>query len=346
MVKNMVEAPKVAINGFGRIGRLVLREILKMDKKVDVVAINDIAPNEALGHMFEFDSVHGRFDGTVEVTKHSLIFDGDEISSFAEKDPTNLPWKDLEVDVLIESTGLFRKRDQLQKHIDAGAKKVILTAPASKDNDVDITIVRGINNKDYNPNKHHLISNASCTTNCLAPMVKVLDDNFGFEHGNMTTVHAYTNDQRLLDSIHDDYRRSRAAALNMFPSSTGASKAIGLVLPHLKGKIEGLAIRVPTPNVSIVDLTARLKKSLTLEELTDSYRVASEGELKDILGYEWRALVSSDFNGNPLSAVIDFPTLQIVDDKLVKVLAWYDNERGYSARTAELMHEIHELGYN
>lgn len=340
----MSDLPKVAINGFGRIGRLVLRQLKSLEKEVDVVAINDIAPNEALGHMFEFDSVHGRFDGTVEVTENSLIFNDDEIDTFSERDPGNLPWKDLEVDIVVECTGIFRKREGMQKHINAGAKKVVLSAPAASKTDVDVTVVRGVNNQDYDPEKHHLISNASCTTNCLAPTVKVLDDNFGFEHGNMTTVHAYTNDQRLLDSIHKDYRRGRAAALNMFPTSTGASKAIGLVMPHLNGKIEGLAIRIPTPNVSIVDLTARLTKSLTLEELTDAYRIASEGELKDILGYEWRSLVSSDFNGNPLSAIIDFPTLQIVDEKLVKVLAWYDNETGYSTRTAELVHEVYEKG--
>lgn len=335
---------KVGINGFGRIGRLIMRQLMNGDKQVDIVAINDLADNEALAHMFEFDSVHGKFEGSVEVTEEALIFNGDRFETYAERDPSKLPWEELDVDVVIESTGVFRKREGMQKHIDAGAKKLILTAPGRVADDVDITIVRGVNNDDYNPEEHTLISNASCTTNCLATTVKVLDDSFGFEQGNMTTIHAYTNDQRLLDSIHKDYRRMRAAALNMFPTSTGASKAIGLVLPHLAGKIDGLAVRVPTPNVSIVDLTARLETSLSLDDLSRAYKESARGAMSGILDYESRSLVSTDFNGNPHSAIIDGPTLQIVDDNLVKVLSWYDNETGYAALTAELVHEIYEKG--
>ncbi|MFW9995739.1 MAG: type I glyceraldehyde-3-phosphate dehydrogenase [Candidatus Odinarchaeota archaeon] len=332
---------KVGINGFGRIGRLVLRALLEMDEPVDIVAINDIAPMESLAHLFEWDSIHGRFQGTVEVTTKELIFNGDAFVTYAEKNPADLPWKELDADFVIESTGRFRTRDDLQKHRDAGAKRVILSAPAKTPNDVDVTLVRGINTQVYIPTKHYLISNASCTTNCLAPIVKVLDDNFGFEQGQMTTVHSYTNDQRLLDSLHKDYRRMRAAGFNMFPATTGATKAIGLVLPHLAGKIDGLAIRVPVPNVSVVDLTARLRKSVTVGDLEQAFKKASEGDLDEILDFEWRSLVSSDFNHNPHSAVVDLPSLKVVGDKLVKVLAWYDNEWGYANRTAELVHELH-----
>ncbi len=337
---------KVGINGFGRIGRLVLRALLEMKEEVDIVAINDIAPNESLAHMFEYDSIHGRFQGSVEVTDDSLIFNKDEFVSTSERDPANLPWKEWDTDIVIECTGRFRSRADLQKHIDAGAKRVILSAPGKTGDDVDITVVRGVNNDLLNVQKHQIISNASCTTNCLAPVVKVMDDNFGFEQGQMTTVHSFTNDQRLLDSIHSDYRKMRAASMNMFPTTTGASKAIGLVLPHLHGKIEGLAIRVPLPNVSIVDLTARLSNSLTLEELTESFRKAADNEMKDILGYEWRSLVSTDYNHNPLSAIVDVPALRIVHDSLVKVLAWYDNEWGYANRVAELVHEVFDKGKN
>ncbi|MCE7737461.1 MAG: type I glyceraldehyde-3-phosphate dehydrogenase [Candidatus Heimdallarchaeota archaeon] len=335
---------KVGINGFGRIGRLVLRALLEMDEQVDIVAINDIAPNESLAHMFEFDSIHGRFDGTVEVNEKSLIFNDDEFVATSEKDPLNLPWKEFDTDIVIECTGRFRTRSDLQKHIQAGAKRVILSAPGKTAADVDLTVVRGVNNDLIDVENQKLISNASCTTNCLAPVAKVLDDNFGFEHGTMTTIHSYTNDQRLLDSIHSDYRRMRSAAMNMFPTSTGATKAIGLVLPNLAGKIDGLAIRVPLPNVSIVDLTVKVTKDLTIDELTDSFRKASENDLKGILGYEWRSLVSTDFNHNPLSAVVDFPALKIVDACMAKVLAWYDNEWGYVSRIAELTHEVYDKG--
>jgi glyceraldehyde 3-phosphate dehydrogenase len=342
---------KVGINGFGRIGRLVLRALLQMqkeaNKKVDIIAINDIADNEPLAHMFEFDSVHGRFQGTVEVSgQDSLIFDGDQFWTCKERDPIQIPWKKLDTDIVIECTGKFRFRDGMQKHIDAGAKKVLLSAPAKPANDVDITIVRGVNNQDYDPDKHTLISNASCTTNCLAPVVKVLDDCFGFEQGIMTTIHSYTNNQRLLDSIHKDYRRMRAAAVNHFPTSTGASEATGLVLPHLKGKIDGIAIRVPTANVSIVDLTSRLHQNVSVEEITDAFRKAAKGDLKGIVDVEWRSLVSTDFIGNPHSAIVDLPFLHLVDHNMCKILAWYDNEWGYAMRCAEMIHEIYEKGVN
>ncbi|MCY3410479.1 MAG: type I glyceraldehyde-3-phosphate dehydrogenase [Candidatus Heimdallarchaeota archaeon] len=339
--------PKIAINGFGRIGRVVLRSLMDLNangKPVDIVAINDIANNDQLAHLFEFDSVHGKFDGTVEVTKDSITINGDEFFVPSIKNPAELPWEEEDVDIVIECTGFFRDRANLQKHIDAGAKKVILSAPAKTPADVDVTVVRGVNNGDYDPKNHNIISNASCTTNCLATTVKVLDDAFGFESGIFNTIHSYTNDQRLLDSLHSDFRRGRAAGLNMFPTSTGASKAIGVVMPHLQGKLDGFATRVPTANVSVVDLTATLKTEVTEEDLGAAYTEAEKGNLKGIIGVEWRSLVSSDFNGDTRSAIIDKPYLHVVDKNLVKVLAWYDNEYGYSTRIAELAHEVFELG--
>lgn len=344
VIIEMTDKIKVAINGFGRIGRVVLRALMDMEKEVDIVAINDIADNKHLAHLFEFDSIHGTWDGTVEVTDNSIILNGDEFVVPSIKDPANLPWKELEADIVIECTGRFRTRADLQKHIDAGAKKVILSAPAATPQDVDVTVVRGVNNDLYDPEKHNLISNASCTTNALSTTVKVLDDKFGFEQGIFNTIHSYTNDQRILDSLHKDYRRGRAASMNMFPTSTGASKAIGIVMPHLKGKLSGFATRVPTPNVSLIDLTARLSQSVTKEEMESAYREAADTYLKDILQVEWRSLVSTDFNGNRHSAIIDLPYVQVVDEHMVKVLAWYDNEVGYSWRTAELAHEIFEQG--
>jgi len=338
------KVPKVAINGFGRIGRLVLRSLLEMDKEVDIVAINDIASNDSLAHLFEFDSVHGRFQGSVEVTDDKLIFNDDEFVATSEFDPENLPWKELEVDIVIECTGKFRTREGMEKHLKAGAKKVILSAPGKTAEDVDVTLVKGVNDDIYDPKKHNLISNASCTTNCLATTVKVLDDNFGFEQGIMTTIHAFTNDQRILDSFHSDFRRMRTASENMFPTSTGASKAIGIVMPHLQGKIDGLAVRIPTANVSIVDLSARLSTEVTRDQLKEAFETAAAGSLKNILDTEWRQLVSTDFNHNPHSAIIDIPTLHVVDGKMIKVLAWYDNEWGYATRVAELTHDIFEQG--
>ncbi|OLS16974.1 MAG: Glyceraldehyde-3-phosphate dehydrogenase [Candidatus Heimdallarchaeota archaeon LC_2] len=335
---------KVGVNGFGRIGRLVLRALLEMEEKIDIVAINDIAPNEALAHMFEFDSIHGHFGGTVEVTDEALFFNGDEFVALSEKNPADLPWDEFDTDIVIECTGRFRTREDLSKHIDAGAKRVILSAPAKNGAEVDLTVVKGVNDNLLDVKNQILISNASCTTNCLAPVVKVLDDNFGFAFGTMTTIHSYTNDQRLLDSIHTDFRRMRAAGINMFPTTTGASKAIGLVLPKLAGKIDGVALRVPIPNVAIVDLTARLESELSMDQLKEAYIKAAEGEMKDILGYETRPLVSSDYNHNPLSAIVDFPAMKMVDDCMPKIMAWYDNEWGYANRVAELVHDVYSNG--
>ncbi len=339
----MSKIPKIAINGFGRIGRLVTRALLYKDKPVDLVAINDLAPTEMMAHVFEFDSVHGKFNGSVEIHPESdnLILNGDEFIVYTEPDPSNLPWEELEVDYVVESTGRFRNREGMKKHIDAGAKRVILSAPGKN---VDVTVVLGVNFDDYDPNNHFLISNASCTTNCLAPVCKVLEDNYGIEHGTMTTIHAYTNDQKLLDMQHKDFRRARAAGMSIVPTTTGAAKAIGEVMPHLRGKLDGMALRVPTPNVSVVDLTVRLKtppKNKT--DLEDRFIEATKGHLKGILGYEKRPLVSIDYNSNPLSAIVDFPSMMLIDKTLVKILAWYDNEWGYANRIADLIHQMWEM---
>ena len=349
---------KIGINGFGRIGRLVLRALLENQKldpekyTVDIVAINDLSNPDMLANLFQYDSIHGRFPGTVEVDNKTkeLIFDKDRFKVLSVKDPEQLPWKELGVDIVIESTGLFRDRVSLEKHLKAGAKKVILSAPAKKSTDVDITVVRGVNNN-LLKNEHKLVSNASCTTNCLAPVLKVLDDKYGVDQGVMTTIHAYTNDQRVLDSQHGDFRRSRAAMMSMIPTSTGAAKAISLVMPHLEGKIDGLAVRVPTPNVSLVDLTVRLHSAVTKDDIEQAYRDASDkpNELLDIIDYQWRSLVSVDFNHNKMSAIVDFPSLMVIDPgtdvtgSLVKVLAWYDNEWAYANRVAELVHEIYAI---
>ncbi|OLS27601.1 MAG: Glyceraldehyde-3-phosphate dehydrogenase 1 [Candidatus Heimdallarchaeota archaeon LC_3] len=340
-----MEPIKVAINGFGRIGRLVTRALLELHSekgmKIDIVAINDLSSVDMLAHLFEFDSTHGRafsHQVTADNKKKQLILAGDSFKVLSIKDPSDLPWKKLDVDFVIECTGRFRTRKDLQKHLDAGAKRVILSAPSS---DVDITLVRGVNMEMYDSNNHFIISNASCTTNCLAPVCKVLDDNYGIEHGIMTTVHAATNDQRLLDSQHSDFRRARSAFQSMVPTSTGAAKAIGKVLPKLNGKINGIAIRVPTPNVSLVDLTVRLSKNATKEEVQETFRQASiSPELKGILGHEWRSLVSIDFNHDPRSAIVDFPSMMVVEGSLLKILSWYDNEWGYAMRTAELIHDL------
>jgi glyceraldehyde 3-phosphate dehydrogenase len=333
----MIRPPRIAINGFGRIGRLVARALLDSDTPVDLVAINDLSTPEMLSHLFRHDSVHGRFQGTVEVKGGNLVFDEDETTILSEKDPKDLPWQDLEVDYVVESTGKFRGRADLKKHLDAGAKRVLLSAPGK---DVDATLVRGVNDHLYDPKKHHIVSNASCTTNCLAPVLKVLNDSFGVKQGLMTTIHSYTNDQRLLDSQHKDPRRARAAATSMIPTSTGAARAIGLVLPELEGKVDGLAIRVPTPNVSLVDLTARLDRSVTKEQVIAAFRAAAEGPLSGILRCEDEELVSVDFNHDAHSATVDVPSLMVVDRSLVKVLAWYDNEWAYAVRTAELLNRM------
>jgi glyceraldehyde 3-phosphate dehydrogenase len=323
---------RVGINGFGRIGRLAFREAMKNDS-VDVVGINDLTDASTMAHLLKYDSVHGRLDRDIVGKDDAIVINGTPIAYTAIKDPGDLSWGDLGVDVVMECTGFFRTREAAGKHLAAGAKKVIISAPAT---DPDITIVIGVNDALYNRKEHHIISNASCTTNCLAPVAKVLSDNFGIVSGLMTTVHAYTGDQRLLDFPHKDLRRARAAALSMIPTSTGAAKAVALVLPELKGKLNGLAIRVPTPNVSIVDLVARVDKSgLTAADVNGAIKAAAEGTLKGILGYNELPLVSTDFNGSTLSSIVDSATTYVIDD-LVKVLSWYDNESGYAARMVDL----------
>ncbi|HET6229322.1 MAG TPA: type I glyceraldehyde-3-phosphate dehydrogenase [Longimicrobiaceae bacterium] len=324
---------RVAINGFGRIGRNVLRAARKAGyTDIEFVAVNDLTDTKTLAHLLRYDSVHGRFAGSVETRENALVVDGDEVKVFAEKDPSALPWRDLGVDIVIESTGRFTKRADAAKHLDAGAKKVIISAPAK---DEDITVVLGVNGDLYDPSKHHVVSNASCTTNCLAPVVKVLLDEFGFRRGLMTTVHSYTNDQQILDLPHKDLRRARAAAVSMIPTTTGAAKATGLVIPEVKGKIDGISIRVPTPDVSVVDLTCELDKDVDARAVNDALRAAAEGRLKGILQYEEDELVSVDFIGNPHSSIVDAPSTSVTAG-LVKVVAWYDNEWGYSNRCVDL----------
>jgi glyceraldehyde 3-phosphate dehydrogenase len=331
---------KIAINGFGRIGRNILRSALQGGMgDLDLVAINDLTDAKTLGHLFKYDSVHGRFDGEVDVDGNDLVIDGERFTVLSERDPANLPWADLDVDIVFEATGLFRKRPDAQKHLDAGAKKVIITAPAV---DPDITLVLGVNDDKYDPATQNIISNASCTTNCVAPVVKVLLDEFGFKNGLMTTVHSYTNDQSILDLPHKDLRRARAAAMSIIPTSTGAAKATGLVIPAVKGKIDGMAMRVPTPNVSIVDLVATVERSTTVEEVNAAMRAASEGALAGILGYEESPLVSIDYVGDPRSSIVDALSTAVVEGTLVKVISWYDNEWGYSSRCVDLARRIGE----
>lgn len=332
-------AIRVAINGFGRIGRNILRSAKQSGADIDFVAVNDLTDNATLAHLLKYDSVHGRYPGTVEVSENGLIVDGDEIRVTSEKDPANLPWKELGVDIVFEATGRFTKREDAAKHLEAGAKKVIITAPAKGE---DITVVLGVNHEKYDPAKHNVISNASCTTNCLAPVVKVLLDNFGLERGLMTTVHAYTNDQQILDLPHKDLRRARAAAMSIIPTTTGAAKATALVIPEVKGKIDGIAMRVPTADVSIVDLTAELSKDVTVDQINDAFRAAAEGPLKGILGVSDEPLVSIDYTGNPHSSVVDLLSTFVIEDRMVKVLSWYDNEWGYSSRCVDLARYIAE----
>ncbi|MCZ6660447.1 MAG: type I glyceraldehyde-3-phosphate dehydrogenase [bacterium] len=329
-------AVKVGINGFGRIGRIVLRAALGREA-IDVVAVNDITDAKTLGHLFKYDSVHGAFPGEVEVDDSSIVVDGKPVTVLAERDPAALPWKKLGVEIVVESTGIFVDKEGAGKHLEAGAKKVIITAPAK---DPDLTLVLGANEGSYDKTKHHIVSNASCTTNCLAPVAKVLNDNFGIVHGLMTTTHAYTNDQRILDLPHKDLRRARAGAVSMIPTTTGAASAVAEVLPELKGKLDGMAIRVPTPNVSLVDLVAELKSEVTEEEILDAFRVAADGELKGILGISEEPLVSIDFNGDPRSSIVDAESTRVIDKKMVKVLAWYDNEWAYSMRVVDLIEYI------
>ena len=334
-------AVRVGINGFGRIGRLVFRVMAAQPEKFDVVAINDLSDAKHLALLLKYDSVHGRFDGTVEVGEGGLVVNGKTVKITAEKDPANLPWKALNCQVAVEATGFFTNKAALQKHIDAGAQRVVLTAPAK--DQLDLTVVLGVNDDLLKP-EHKIISNASCTTNCLAPMAKVLNDTFGIEKGLMTTCHAYTNDQRVADQIHSDPYRARAAAINIIPSTTGAAKAVGEVIPELKGKLTGYALRVPVPDGSITDLTVQFKRDVTKEEINDAIKAASEGPMKGIIEYATDPLVSSDIIGNPHSNIFMAEWTNVIGGNLAKVIGWYDNEWGYSNRTAELVTRLAELG--
>lgn len=327
-------ATKVGINGFGRIGRLVLRATVHSGVDLEVVAVNDITDAKTLAHLLKYDSVHGRYPGTVEMKDDGFVMDGKSVKVLSEKDPANLPWKQLGVDIVLESTGIFRSRDTAGKHLDAGAKKVVISAPGKNE---DLTIVMGVNHEQYDPANHHVVSNASCTTNCLVPVVKVVRDAFGFARGFMTTIHSYTNDQRILDLPHKDLRRARAAAMSIIPTSTGAAKATALVIPELKGKIDGMALRVPTANVSLVDLTCVVEKATTTDEVNETFRKAAAGPLEGILAVSDEPLVSIDYNGDPHSSTVDALSTNVVDGTLVHVSSWYDNEMGYSARCVDLM---------
>jgi len=328
-------AIRVGINGFGRIGRQVLRAAkLQGVADIEIVAVNDLTDTKTLAHLFKYDSVHRTYEGDVEAGDGAITVDGDEIKVFAEKDPANLKWKDLNVDIVLESTGRFTESAKAKAHLDAGAKKVIISAPAKNE---DITIVMGVNESKYDAANHKIISNASCTTNCLVPMVKVIRDNFGFVRGSMVTVHSYTNDQNILDLPHKDLRRARAAALSMIPTTTGAAKATSLVIPELKGKIDGISIRVPTPDVSLVDLAVVVEKPVTVAEINAAFKKAADGELTGILEYTEEELVSTDFIGNPHSCIIDAKSTNVVDGTLLKVSGWYDNEWGYASRCVDLL---------
>ncbi|ACH39348.1 glyceraldehyde-3-phosphate dehydrogenase, type I [Citrifermentans bemidjiense Bem] len=326
-------ALRVAINGFGRIGRCVLRAAA-LEQGFEFVAINDLTDAKTLAHLLKYDSVHGTFPGEVSVDGDKIIVNGKAIKVLAVRNPAELPWKEMKVDIVLESTGLFTARDKAAQHLTAGAKKVVISAPAT---DPDLTIVLGVNDKEYDKNKHHIVSNASCTTNCLAPVAKVLQESFGIEKGLVTTVHSYTNDQNILDLPHKDLRRARAAALSMIPTTTGAAKAVALVLPALKGKLDGMAIRVPTPNVSVVDLVATLSKETDAQQVNAALKAAADGPLKGILGFCEEQLVSIDFNGNKLSSIVDAPSTKVIGGNMVKVISWYDNEMGFSTRVVGLM---------
>ena len=325
-------AIRVGINGFGRIGRNVFRASLN-EPELEFVAINDITDAKTLAHLLRYDSVHGQLDANIVAEDNALIVDGKRIEIIQERDPGKLPWGNLGVEIALESTGLFTAREQASLHLSAGAKKVIISAPAKNP---DITVCYGVNHTNYDPASHHIVSNASCTTNCLSPVAKVLHESFGITHGLMTTVHAYTNDQRILDLPHSDIRRARAAAQSMIPTSTGAARAVGEVLPELKGKLDGMAVRVPTANVSVVDLVAELGRSASAEAVNDAMRAAAEGPLKGVLQYCEEELVSVDFNGNPHSSIFDSALTKVMDDNFVKVLSWYDNEWGFSNRMRDI----------
>jgi glyceraldehyde 3-phosphate dehydrogenase len=333
-------AIKVGINGFGRIGRNIMRAAMAYDE-IDIVAVNDLTDAGTLAHLLKYDSILGNLKADIAATGDTITVDGDTFKVLAQKDPAALPWKDLGVDIVFESTGRFTDRDGAAKHIGAGAKRVVITAPAKKP---DATFVMGVNHESYDAAKHHIISNASCTTNCLAPIAKVIDESFGISKGWMTTCHAYTNDQNLLDLPHKDLRRARAAALSIIPTTTGAAAAVGEVLPNLKGKLDGIALRVPTPNVSVVDLNVILDKQTTAEEVNAKFKAAADGPLKGIVEYVTAPLVSIDFRGNPHSAMLDVPYTKVMDGNFLKVLAWYDNEWGYSNRCVDLLRYIAKKG--
>lgn len=325
---------RIGINGFGRIGRQVLKAIReRYPDKLEIVAINDIGDVATMAHLLKYDSNYGKFNGEVEAVDGGLKIDGKTVQVCAERDPSDLPWKKLEVDIVIESTGLFTKRDAAGKHLDAGAKKVIISAPAK---DEDLTVVMGVNDHLYDTSKHNVLSNASCTTNCLAPAAKVVNDTFGITRGIMTTIHSYTNDQKILDLPHKDLRRARAAAMNIIPTTTGAAKAVALVIPELKGKFDGFALRVPTPTVSIVDFVANVEKPASVEALNSAFKAAADGPMKGILGFSDEPLVSIDYKGDPRSSIIDSLSTMVMGETMVKVVTWYDNEWGYSSRTADL----------
>ena len=333
---------KVGINGFGRIGRIVLRGVFaREDFDFEIVAINDLTTPQTLAHLLKYDSCFGKFDGSVDYKEDSIIVNGKAIKVYAEKDPALIPWQEQEVELVLESTGLFTKREGAEKHLRDQVKKVVISAPATNE---DITIVMGVNEDKYDPDKHHIISNASCTTNCLAPVAKVIDENFGIVRGLMTTIHSYTNDQKILDLPHSDLRRARAAALSMIPTTTGAAKAVSLVLPQLKGKLNGMAIRVPTASVSLVDIVFELGKRVTKEEVNEALKKAADNELKGIMNFSMEALVSIDYKGDPASSTIDGLSTMVIGDNMIKVLSWYDNEWGYSMRTGDLINYMVKKG--
>jgi glyceraldehyde 3-phosphate dehydrogenase len=333
---------KIGINGFGRIGRQLLKAIMyEYEGEIEVVAVNDLSSPHSLAHLLKYDSTYGGFDADVESTDDAIVIDGNEIKVFSERDPSALPWGKNDVEIVIESTGLFTDAEQAKAHIDAGAKKVIITAPGKNE---DLTVVLGVNEDQYDASKHHIVSNASCTTNCLAPVAKVVHDTYGIRRGFMTTIHAYTNDQVILDAQHKDLRRARAGAMNIIPTSTGAARAVALVIPELKGKFDGFALRVPTPTVSIVDFVCELDKNTSVDDLNNTFKEAAAGDLAGILDFTDEPLVSTDFRMDPHSAIIDGLSTMTLDDNMVKIIAWYDNEWGYSCRVADLTSMIAAAG--
>lgn len=329
---------RVGINGFGRIGRVLFRAGFE---KLDIVGINNLGDAETSAHLLKYDSTHGIFPATVEHSEKSMTVNGKKVGLSAEKDPTKIPWKDWGVDIVLECTGAFKKKEDFMKHIEGGAKRVMVSAPAAG---ADLTIVYGINHTKYDPSKHHVVSNASCTTNCLAPLAKVLNDKFGIERGLMTTIHSFTNDQRVLDAPHDDLRRARTASMSMIPTTTGAAKAVSLVLPELEGRLDGTSIRVPTPNVSLVDLTFLSKQDLSVEAINNAIREAANGSMKGVLYAESKELVSVDYNGNPYSSIVDLPQTMVSGKNMAKVFSWYDNETGFSNRMIDLALHMQEKG--